>query len=35
LELLEEVRVAEAQMDAGKGIPHRKALDTVRKKIRR
>ena len=35
IDLLEEVRAGEAQIDAGKGIPHRKALDTVRKKIRR
>ena len=35
IDLLEDVATAEAQIDAGKGVPHRKALDTVRKKIRR
>lgn len=35
IDLLEELRTGEAQIDAGKGLPHRKALDTVRKKIRR
>ncbi|MBN1443396.1 MAG: type II toxin-antitoxin system Phd/YefM family antitoxin [Planctomycetes bacterium] len=35
IDLLEDVRTGEAQIDAGKGLPHRKALDTVRKNIRR
>jgi PHD/YefM family antitoxin component YafN of YafNO toxin-antitoxin module len=34
LELLEDVRIGEAQIDSGKGIPHGKALDLVRKKIK-
>ena len=33
LDLLEDIRTGEAQIDAGTGIPHRKALDLVRKKI--
>ncbi len=35
IDLLEDVKTGEAQINAGKGVPHKKALDAVRKKIRR
>jgi prevent-host-death family protein len=35
LDLIENLRAGEAQIDAGEGVPHRKALELVRKKTRR